>query len=71
MEYETQKSIILHHLKKGLSITSLEAFLHYTITRLSAVIYDLRKEGYDIQMTREYNEETGSTYGRYILIKEK
>ena len=71
MKYETQKSLVLEHLKKGLSITSLEAFLHYTITRLSAVIYDLRQEGYDIQMTREHNEETGSNYGRYTLIKEK
>lgn len=71
MKYETQKSIVLNHLKKGLSITSLEAFLHYTITRLSAIIYDLRQEGYDIQSTRERNEETGTNYARYTLLRSK
>ena len=46
----TQKEYVLKDLirfKKG--ITSLKAFEKYGITRLSAVIYDLRDEGIDIK----------------------
>ncbi len=71
MKYETQKSVVLEHLKHNHSITSWGAIMRYRITRLSAIIYDLRAEGYEIQTIREYNEETGSTYGRYILIGDK
>ena len=71
MKYETQKSMVLEHLKHDHSITSWGAIMKYHITRLSAVIYDLRHEGYDIQTTREYNEKTGSNYGRYTLIGDK
>lgn len=40
----TQKDEVLKHLQKYGSITSLEAFDRYGITRLSAVIYKLKKE---------------------------
>ena len=43
---ETQKSVILNHLKTKGTITSKEAFELYGATRLSAVIYDLRHVGY-------------------------
>ena len=63
------KSLVLYHLKNKKSITSWEAITKYHITRLSAVIYDLRHEGYDIQTTREHNE--GSNYARYTLLRSK
>lgn len=69
MKYETQKSLVLYHLKNQKSITSWEAITKYHITRLSAVIYDLRHEGYDIQTTREHND--GSNYARYTLLRSK
>ena len=71
MKFETQKSVVLEHLKHNHSITSWGAIQEYHITRLSAVIYDLRHAGYDIKSVREYNPETGSPYARYFLIKEK
>ncbi len=71
MKYETQKSMVLYHLKNQPSLTSWEAIMKYHITRLSAVIYDLRHEGYEIQTIREHNEETGSNYARYTLIGDK
>lgn len=71
MKFETQKSVVLEHLKHNHSITSWGAIQEYHITRLSAVIYDLRADGYEIQTIREYNEETGSNYARYILLKSK
>lgn len=40
---------ILEHIQKYGYITSMDAFQHYGITRLSGRIFDLRKMGYDIQ----------------------
>lgn len=39
---------VLKHLKEHGSITSLEAFNLYEATRLSAIIFNLKKKGYDI-----------------------
>lgn len=64
----TQEDKVYKHLlenKKG--ITSIEAFSKYKITRLSAVIFNLRKDGYLIVSVRETNENTGTSYARYIL----
>lgn len=66
---ETQDLIILHHLKQHRSITSWEAIQKYRITRLSARIFNLRKKGYDIRSVIEKNEETGTRFARYVLIK--
>ena len=40
-----QKEAISYHLKEFGSITSLEAIQEYGATRLSSIIYDLRKDG--------------------------
>lgn len=63
----SKKDKILEHLKHD-SITSWEAIQKYRATRLSAIIYLLREEGYDIRSVRETNEETGTNYSRYFLI---
>ena len=42
---------ILKHLKEKGSVTSLQAFRDYGVTRLSAVIYELRQDGYNITST--------------------
>ena len=39
----TLREVILRHFKIYRSITSFEAFAEYGITRLSAIIFDLRK----------------------------
>ena len=44
----TNKEKILEHLQKYGSITQLEAINLYWFWRLSAVIYNLKKEGYNI-----------------------
>ena len=66
----SQKDEVLNHLKKGLSITSWEAIHKFRATRLSAIIYDLRKAGYTIITENLVNEKTGKRYGSYTLIKE-
>ena len=66
----SQREEVLTHLKKGLPITSWEAIHKFRATRLSAIIYDLRKAGYTIITENLVNEKTGKRYGAYTLIKE-
>tara|TARA_R110002012_G_C11525694_1_gene599965 strand:- start:657 stop:941 length:285 start_codon:yes stop_codon:yes gene_type:complete len=47
-EVKSQSDAILWHLKTYGSITSYEAIKEYGATRLSAIIFNHRKEGYDI-----------------------
>ncbi len=67
------RKIVLRHLKEYKTITSFEAFTEYGATRLSAIIFDLRKK-YDI--TDEWVEKTNRfgdvvRFKRYIYRKEK
>jgi hypothetical protein len=47
----TQVATVLSHLKRKGSITSLEAIQYYGITRISAVIFKLKKMGVFINST--------------------
>lgn len=67
---KSQRSEVLRHLKEKGSITSMEAFELYGATRLSAIIFNLRKMGYDIvthdmHRTNRYGHNTN--YARYVL----
>lgn len=66
----TQTNIVLFHLVRYGSITSMEAFENYGITRLSAAVFTLRKRGYDIDTTiqhatNRYGKKV--SYAKYIL----
>ena len=67
----TQKARVLRHLRDFGSITSWESFTEYGITRLSAIIYNLKHiDGYDFDeewQTRinRYGEKT--SFKKYIL----
>lgn len=68
---KTEK-VLIHLIEKG-SITSWEAILEYGATRLSAIIFNLRKRGMNIEtMMVEFTDRFGdkSRYAKYIL-KEK
>lgn len=63
---------VLEHLQKYGCITSLEAIELYGATRLSAIIFNLRKRGLnistiDIPFTDRFG--TKSMYGKYVLIE--
>lgn len=61
---------VLEHLEKYGHITSLEAIEKYGATRLSAIIFTLRKRGYDIDtVDLPFTDRFGtkSHYGKYIL----
>ena len=49
MEKTTQEKEVLDYLRKIGSITSWEAIVEFGATRLSAIIYNLRKKGYNVE----------------------
>ena len=66
----TKRKLVLDHLIKHKSITSLEAIDKYSATRLSAIIFNLRKLKYgiitqDVTIKDKYGNPC--TYGKYIL----
>ena len=66
----TKTMMVLNHLKKHGEITSMEAIENYGATRLSAIIFNLRKKGYDIDTVDVHGVDrygNSVTYGRYIL----
>lgn len=66
---ETQNRIILSHLRQYGTITSLQAFQLFSITRLSGRIYDLRQLGHNI-VTIYKTSERGGRYAVYRLIED-
>ena len=69
----TQEQRILEYLKVFGSITSWEAIKEFGATRLSAVIYNLRNKGYNIEtryVTKKNRFGEYVTFGEYEL-KEK
>lgn len=73
MNRPTQMSEILAYMQSGHRITSMDAIEKFGATRLSAIIFDLRKAGYNI-ITHDIvgkNRYGGTvTYAEYELIKE-
>ena len=70
----SQVKTIENHLKKYGSITQYEAWKRYGVSRLSAVIYDLRKQGLNIVTTdkKVKSHRWGTTIvAKYVLVKEK
>lgn len=65
----TQAEVVLKHLKRYRTITSLQAIRGYGITRLSHVIYVLRRKGYNIVTipTRVATRYGGTTVAKYRL----
>lgn len=70
----SQREMILNHLSKKKSITSWEAFEDFGATRLSAIIFDLRSDGFDIRdVWEEVVNQFGETvrFKRYFLVGKK
>lgn len=62
--------LVKDHLLEHGNITSWEAIQKYGATRLSAIIFNLRKKGYDIRtIMREETDRYGNTcqYANYVL----
>ena len=63
----SKKELALKEIIKNGYITSWDAFEKHHNTRLSASIFSLRNEGYDIKMKMFINPKTKSCYGVYYL----
>jgi hypothetical protein len=57
------------HLKKRKSITTWDAIQLYGITRLSALIFTLREDGYNIESKRIDDKESRKWWTKYSLKK--
>ena len=71
-QVKSQSDAILWHLKAYGSITSYEAIKEYGATRLSAIIFNHRKEGYDIDsmpLTKKTRFGRNTTIAKYIYTE--
>lgn len=66
-----QKEAVKRHLQKHGEITSWDAIMEYGITRLASVIYDLRREGYNIETENVVKKKGERTvhFARYKVVK--
>jgi len=69
----TRQDRVLQYMHDYGSITTLDAFRDLGITRLSAVIFELKKKGFNIDSSTEfgknrYGEKTH--FSKYFLVKE-
>lgn len=67
----TQQDRVLRYLQDNSSITSWEAIKEFGATRLSAIIYNLKKKVYNfneewVTTNNRYNEPV--TFKKYILL---
>lgn len=62
---ESQNMTILNHLKAYRSITTIEAFEKYGITRLSARIFELKEQDIKIITSKK---KVMNRYGKYTYV---
>ena len=71
MKRLTKTKMVKNHLQRGETITSLEAINLYSATRLSAIIFSLRRQGLDIvtlPITIKDMFGNSTTYAQYKLL---
>jgi len=64
----TKVEQIIKHLRKHRSITSWEAITLYKVTRLSAIIFDLKSRGFNITTVK--HSKDGTNWAEYIYFGE-
>lgn len=63
--------LVLKHLERYGSITSWRAIKSYRVTRLSSIIFNLKRKGYDIRtIMMDSDSEYSSRYAKYVMLKE-
>lgn len=65
MARKTQTDAVLEWLQTGAGITSLDAFKELGATRLSAIIFNLRRQGYDIEAE---NVRVRNRFGNTVTV---
>ena len=65
----TQEKMVLNFMKENGSITSMEAFNYFNITRLSARIFNLRSAGHNIDTEQVEGKNAFGHYMRYARYR--
>ncbi len=65
--HKSQMQAIKEWLLSGKTLTPLEALENFGCFRLSAHIFNLKKEGFEIDNLKLVDERTGKRYATYIL----
>lgn len=63
----TQKQIILDYLKQGKSINQRKASAYFNVIRLSSIIFNLKKDGWQIERIQKKNLLFKGFYYEYKL----
>ena len=66
---DSQITLVLEHLKSGKELNPKEALSRYGTFRLGALIFDLRREGYNIISRREDYEKPSGKRGHYAVYR--
>jgi len=66
----TQRESILRDLKEGQNITPIDALTQYGCFRLASVIYNLKKEGYNIKKNMISKLSNNGKFASYYLRKD-
>lgn len=70
----SQKKMVLDYVREFGSITPFDAFKDLGITRLSAIVFNLREEGHDMHTEREYGKNRfghSTRYARYSFGRDE
>ena len=65
MDKKSQKQKVISYIRKHGSITSVEAFKDLGVTRLSAIIYYLKEDGFKIDSVTEVGNN-GTHWSKYF-----
>jgi hypothetical protein len=65
----TKSQQVREHLNKKGVISSWDAIQNYNATRLSAIIFNLRKEGYDIASIPQAKKDVNGNMCHYVDYK--
>lgn len=65
----SQYDVVLKHLESGKELSQLEATQEYGILRLGAIIFNLRKDGYDIETRMEHKPNRYGHVSNYAIYK--
>lgn len=70
----SQKQMVLDYIREFGSITPMDAFKDLGVTRLAAKIFELKKDGHDIQTERERGKNRfghATRYARYSFGRDE
>lgn len=65
MDKKSQKQKVISYIRKHGSITSVEAFKALGVTRLSAIVFYLKEDGYTIDSVTEVGNN-GTHWSKYF-----